>query len=400
MRFLHNRWFILGKNKKIVISGYYGFGNLGDEAVLTSIIERLNEEIDSPEIVVISNSDKVEMSGRYNVRCIGRLSLLQIICEIASCDMLISGGGGLLQDSTGFLTVVYYLGIVRIARFFRKKIFFYAQGGGPLSLEKSRKMVKDVCSKVDLITVRDEESSEVFKSAGVTAPICVTADPVIAIKRLEESEADSFFKSAVPDFKKGKKLNIAISVRPWKSENNYIEEVAASCDMISEKYNADIYLIPFQITQDLSVCRELAGKMKAESRIIMPADSEGGIFQYSSKEMAAIIGKMDLVIAMRLHALILAAVGEVPAAGIIYDPKVRIFAESAGMESWDLDRIDRNSIFSFVERFLAERDEMIEAGAEKVAVLKERSLLTAKAAADLLAGGMPEDIIKKRGLEI
>ena len=116
----------LGGKRKIVISGYYGFGNLGDEAILSSIIERLEESVGDLEVVVLSNSSSVEMSGRPGVRCIGRLSPISVFREMLGADLVISGGGGLLQDSTGFSTVVYYLGIVKLALMMGKKVLFYA----------------------------------------------------------------------------------------------------------------------------------------------------------------------------------------------------------------------------------------------------------------------------------
>ena len=43
-------------NYKIVISGYYGFNNAGDEAMLSAIIQSLRSTFDTPEITVISGS--------------------------------------------------------------------------------------------------------------------------------------------------------------------------------------------------------------------------------------------------------------------------------------------------------------------------------------------------------
>ena len=132
----------MDKRKKIIISGYYGFGNLGDEAILISIIDRLNAEIENPEIVVLYTKAESEQLKVYkNVRCVYRMNPLAIFFEMINADLVISGGGGLLQDSTGFTTVFYYLAIVKMALFLKKKILFYAQGIGPVKLDKSKKIL-------------------------------------------------------------------------------------------------------------------------------------------------------------------------------------------------------------------------------------------------------------------
>lgn len=391
----------LGGKRKIVISGYYGFGNLGDEAILSSIIERLEESVGDLEVVVLSNSSSVEMSGRPGVRCIGRLSPISVFREMLGADLVISGGGGLLQDSTGFSTVVYYLGIVKLALMMGKKVLFYAQGVGPLSLEKSRSMVRSVCNGVSLIAVRDADSAALLREIGVSRPpVVVTADPVMAMKPMPDSDADRFLSSVLPGLIEGGKPRVAVSVRPWNSENDYEGAVAAACDSIAEKYGADIYLIPFQISQDYPVCLSVSKKMKAPATMVAPGGPDKTVFQYSSKEMAAILSRMDAVVAMRLHALILAASSAVPAAGIIYDPKVKAFADSAGMESWDLDRVTSGDVVGFMDRIVEDREKISGAILERTAALRAKALATASIAADLIEGVSPRDIVAKRGLDL
>lgn len=386
------------KNKKIIISGYYGFGNLGDEAILTSIVERLNEELDNPRIVVLSNSKKTHISEKYNVKCVGRLSILGIISELAKADLFISGGGGLLQDSTGFATVAYYLSVVRIAQLMKKKILFYAQGIGPVTCDKSKSLISRIVSKVDFITIRDEESLKLLKDLNVNNKhMLVTADPVIALKQPSDEYMDDFIKKNMPDFKQSQGMNIAFSVRPWISTNDYISVIAKSADALVEKYNANIYLIPFQISQDYLVCCEIAKKMKSKSEMIMPSMEEKLLFQYSPQEMSGIIGRMDLLIGMRLHSLIFASASNTPSAGIIYDPKVRIFAESAGMQAWNLDSLSVDNILDFALKYAENKDEFRKSIKSKTDKLYELSRLTGKIAAELANGESPDVIFDKYG---
>lgn len=386
----------MAKGKKIIISGYYGFGNLGDEAILISIIDRLNTEIENPEIVILYTKAESEILKSYkNVRCVHRMNPLAIFFEMINADLVISGGGGLLQDSTGFTTVLYYLGIVKMALFLRKKVLFYAQGIGPINLDKSKKLITNTLNKVNFITVRDNDSAELLKSLKIDkVPIVVTADPVISMERLSQNEIDKLIKKNIPNFKKNNNPNIAISARPWKSKNNYTEILAKSCDELIKKYNANIYIIPFQIQQDLDICKEIKEKMEGEAEIIMPPNSEDSVFQFSPKEMAGMLGQMDLIIAMRLHALIFGFPFQVPCAGIIYDPKVGIFAKQAGMEAFDLDSFKKEDIITFVDNSINNKNN------NKFDELYNKSILTGKIANDILNNITPEEIIKKRGLTL
>lgn len=387
----------MNRRKKIIISGYYGFGNLGDEAILISIIDRLNAEVENPEIVVLYTKAESEQLKVYkNVRCVYRMNPLSIFFEMLNADLVISGGGGLLQDSTGFTTVLYYIGIVKMALFLKKKVLFYSQGIGPLNLDKSKKLITNTLNKVNFITVRDNESAELLKTLKIDkAPLVVTADPVISMEKLPQNKIDELVKKYIPNFKKNNNPNIGISARPWKSDNNYIEILAKSCDELIKKYNANIYIIPFQIQQDLSVCKEIKEKMEGEAEIIIPPNSEDSIFQFSPKEMAGIIGQMDLIVAMRLHALIFAFPFKIPSAGIVYDPKVGIFAKQAGMESFNLDSFKKEDVIGFVGNNLNKNYSN-----DSFDELYNQSILTGKIASDMLNNISAEEIIKKRGLTL
>ena len=148
---------------RIVLSGYYGFDNIGDEAVMYSIIKTLKEEIgDNTEITVLSNEPEKTASA-YHVEAVNRWKYKQIIDAIKKSDVLISGGGSLLQDITGWKSVVYYLSIVVIAKLLRKKVVFYAQGIGPVNMKFNRFLIGWIANRVDYISVRDEHSKKSIK---------------------------------------------------------------------------------------------------------------------------------------------------------------------------------------------------------------------------------------------
>ena len=110
----------------IVISGYYGFGNAGDEAMLCAIIDAIRKEEADAHITVISGNPK-ETSKKHNINAVGTFSALGILKAIAHSDLVISGGGSLLQDATSIRNTYYYLSIMALAKLLGKKVMLYSQ---------------------------------------------------------------------------------------------------------------------------------------------------------------------------------------------------------------------------------------------------------------------------------
>ncbi len=167
---------------RVVLSGYYGFGNAGDEAVLAAMIKALRRVEPQLSLTVLSARPE-ETARQYGVSAVSRTSVGAIWRAIAAADLLISGGGGLLQDVTGGGSIPYYLGVVWIAQLLKKPVFFYAQGVGPVRKLAGRLLVRRIVNRVEAITVRDGESAAELRRLGVTRPpIAVTADPVFGLE--------------------------------------------------------------------------------------------------------------------------------------------------------------------------------------------------------------------------
>ena len=152
----------------IVISGYYGFGNAGDEAMLCAIIDAIRKEEADAHITVISGNPK-ETSKKHNINAVGTFSAFGILKAIANSDLVISGGGSLLQDATSIRNTYYYLSIMALAKMMGKKVMLYSQGIGPLNRPSTRRAVGFVLRFVDTITVRDSISKAELESLGIDA---------------------------------------------------------------------------------------------------------------------------------------------------------------------------------------------------------------------------------------
>ncbi len=326
---------------KIVISGYYGFNNAGDEAVLEAIILGLKQIDADVRITVLSNSPK-ETSDTFKVDSANRNSLSAIYKAIRSSDILISGGGGLLQDATGSGSIPYYLGIIKLAQLLRKKTVVFAQGYGPVKNTFLKLLVRRVLNKTALITVRDAESFERLRADGVTnRNTFITADPTFL---LSPSAATSNGQTSI-------KIGVCLRDIPKANINghsdfSFYNEIAAALENAIEKLGCKVTFIPFHHQGDLTTSQKTAALMLAPSEIITE--------KLSHRQLIDAIGKMDIVIGMRFHSLVFALLQSKPMIGIDYDPKVNSLMKETGMPIIHMD-LSASDITSALEMVIADK---------------------------------------------
>ena len=174
---------------RIALSGYYGFDNAGDEALLSAITSSIRKITPQADFVVFSGSP-ARTTARHAIRAVNYLDPWAVGRELNRCDLLISGGGSIFQDVTSWRSLPYYIAVVALAKLLGKTVVFYAQGVGPIQRSISKFLMRLVANRVDLITVRDEKSKQLLLDLGVTLPpLRVTADPVFSLQPNLEDEA-------------------------------------------------------------------------------------------------------------------------------------------------------------------------------------------------------------------
>lgn len=299
---------------RIALSGYYGFDNAGDEAVLLAICSTINKLNPSTDFVVFSGSP-AKTIPIHGLRAVSRINPLTVVYELLHADLLISGGGSLFQDITGPRSLPYYISIVALAKLINKPVIFYAQGVGPINRNLSKWLMRKFANRVDLITLRDRDSMLLLKQIGVTLPpIRVTADPVFA---LEPSESHfQQMETLLMDYGVKEEKLVGVSVRSWNSLMAFRPNLAKMLDYLVDK-GYQIVFIPMEYPKDVAESQCIISLMKNTACII---DTK-----LSSLQHIALTSKFDLLIGMRLHSLIFAANRGIPFAGISYDPKITAF---------------------------------------------------------------------------
>lgn len=361
---------------KIVISGYYGFGNMGDEAILDSIIKTFKTLSPRCRIVVLSQNP-AKTSEDFEVYAISRKNIPIILAELFSADLFISGGGGLIQDVTGFSTISYYLGLIWLARFMGVRTMIYAQGIGPIITEKGKKLGKKIINRVNCITVRDNESKQVLENIGIiSSSIIVTADPVMALESCPASRIEEILKKEnIPN----KDLPLlGISVRPWKTEIKYSSIIAGAVKRFIEKVPAKVLLIPFQRSQDYELCKNIESLLPSGSARTLES-------AYKPDELLGLMSRLNLLAGMRLHSLIFSAINCTPAVGISYDPKVNNFLSIIGAPCIWLEELSEERLLEAMLKLWTKRGTASLSMEQHFTELKQKALENAKIAFDIIA---------------
>jgi polysaccharide pyruvyl transferase CsaB len=291
---------------RFLISGYYGFGNLGDDALLQIIVAELKTRYPHATIDVLS-ADPERTAHDLGISATPRWDQSAIRSAVASCDVLLSGGGGLFQSATSLKSLFYYAGIVRTGIRAGKKTMVFAQSVGPLDF-LGKQTLRECCRGLQAATVRDAASLALFAPLVPSTRVEVTADPVFLYDPPEvpiDLESAGLGSESDP--------LVLACVRKTAHHNDGIAAIAAAVDRFSERFGARVAFLPFGGTPDAEASTLVIRKCRSKPTLVALDGLEA---------VAAAIARAKVVIGVRLHALILAIRFGVPFLAVPYDPKV------------------------------------------------------------------------------
>lgn len=376
---------------RVLLAGYFGAGNLGDEAILAATLAQLGGALGpafQPTVVAYDREwirafhGEIETVDVWDVRALA--------AAVKRSDLVIWGGGGLVQDHwyvpiEDLLLdarggVPAHLRVPLLAVLKGVPCMMYGQGVGPLSHPESRRATALVCSALAAITVRDEASASLLLGCGVHGPsIAVTADPALATVPAGGAAAVALLQGAGLDPSRRPLVAVAPRIPPDGSRAWVDPLLAALRSSVLER-GGSVAFVAFDHRPegDEALCRELAARLGRQAvafaSALQPADC------------AALLGVCDTVVATRLHGLVLAAVAGTSAVALDYDPKVPAFAAQLGgavpvvrLADLDAERLARE-----ISETLAVGPERSARIREAVAVLRAREALNLQTALGLL----------------
>lgn len=395
--------------ERILITGSYGQGNTGDEAILTAILDQLRRRMPDARLVVVAG-DSETIRRQFGVETVWWGDWAGIAQAVRQSDMVIQGGGGIFFDYSGFHAwklfengapdLAHYGGFSLLANLYRKPFMVYGVGVGPLMTDAGREMVKVAHSLANKITVRDVESKSSLEELGIESNrIEVTADPAFSMRPADEGRAREILSENGIDCSRPV---IAVTARPWDYEITQSEWERSLADAVSElaqSKQAQILLIPFHKGYDDGPLLRIRERLTAGEVFVLgnvPGNA-GNVpgNQYAPNEIAGIIGACDLLIGMRLHSILFAIATGTPAIALAYDPKVRSLARRIGHEEICVDLADLSSLKSVIDNVWERREELsrdfARAGVEMGLVSERNADLACELLKSEIAGAVSHD---------
>ena len=355
------------KPYKVGISGSYGGLNLGDEAILQSMITQLRRSL--PIELTVFTRDVEDTKKRHKVdRAVPVRSLTrsEIVPEIERLDLFILGGGGILFDTA----IKDYLREVVLAHQLGVPVMVYAISAGPLMDPNMQKQVKDALNQATVITVRERNAKKILEDIGINCEIIVTADPAFLMEP-DPVPADTLKREHMDS---GRTI-IGMSVRepggaaPELNEMSYHDLLANAADFMIDRYDADVILVPMeQRVLDMQHSHAVIARMLRPQRAWV---LQG---EYSPGQLLSLTGHFDFAVGMRLHFLIFAALQGVPFVALPYATKVTGILEDLKIASPPMRLVNAGRVISYIDNYWDNRKAIRERIKETLPAIKERAM--------------------------
>lgn len=327
---------VKAKPLTVLLSGYYGFDNGGDEALLEALLDEWRALRPDTRFIVLSGNP-TRTAARHRVQSIGRADLKRLWAALGEADVFVSGGGSLLQDATSSRTVPYYTGLMALARRRRVPVVVYSQGLGPLRKPFLRRMAGRALQKADLVLLRDEASAGEARALGADREdIVVTADPVFARWSVDGIGGRDGFAGPggvagaadVPPAPVEDPVGplVGVSLRPLQGDasgaatEKFVANFARELVPFLERHGGRVLPLPLFPDEDEPVLRLLAERL--EPGRIAPWPAPAPARELALDQWLDLLRSVDVGVTMRLHGLIFAATAGTPFVALADDPKV------------------------------------------------------------------------------
>jgi len=290
--------------KKVLISGYIGFNNFGDEAIFYTLCTHLK--------MLNCTVEALSASNIYDIQTYPYKNPIKIIKAILNCDVLISGGGSLLQNKTSNFSLIYYLFIILIAKLFFKKVIIFAQGIEKINGKFYEFITKNVLKICDFISVRDLNSQKLLENWKINSTLL--SDPVYSL--IQNIEINN------------NKQGLIVQLRDIKGlKKDFLEKLAK---IISKYYKKEITVLALQKEYDEKICLEFVNELKKINI------NSNYVYFKNVNEIINLINNAKYVISTRLHGLICATGLNSEVFAFSYDDKINTIINEFNLQNINL----------------------------------------------------------------
>jgi len=328
----------------IMICGYYGRHNLGDDMALKALIDNAENVNKAKRLLLLTANTEYIPHGNIE-RCIHRFDIPKIIKYLKQTKMFLLGSGSILQDATSSRSIFYYLFVLKQALFANCATMLYSNGIGPINNFKNKKSTVKLLNKVNMITVRDRKSLVYLRSIGVdNENIEITADETFTLKNAETHDKK---------YLKEDKKYLCINLREIGISNTFCDNFVKFIDTIANKYGYIPVLLPMHYSQDMHILSRISSMLECEHILIDE--------KLPHEQVLSILSQCEMAIIERLHAVIFSCIYSKPFLAVNYDPKILSFCTEMGMEDYvlDIESFDIDSTLTQFENLYKNKDTII-----------------------------------------
>jgi polysaccharide pyruvyl transferase CsaB len=324
----------------VIISGAYGMGNAGDDAILEAIVGAMRKIDEFVPITALSRNPR-ETGSRFSIESLHSFDVIRFRRVMKKTKLYLSGGGSLIQNVTSRRSLWYYLFTISQAKKLGNAVMMYGCGIGPIVDEGDMTLLSRVLNNcVDVITLRESYSFDELRRFGVTAPkILVSSDPAISLEAADDEQVSEYMRSV--------KLSpegryICFSVRSWQGFEERASAIAQAADYAAGAFGLTPVFVLINHREDDRATELVRSRMKTKSVVI---EDKG-----DTALMIGLLSRMTAMVSMRLHGLIFAASSGVPLVGISYDPKVSAFVDSVGERRLELGALSPEELKEMIRQ--------------------------------------------------
>ncbi len=356
-----------------LVCGAYGRGNAGDDAILEAIVTELRQADPDLPVWVLSRKPS-ETRLTYRVSSIYTFNFPKFLWRMNRTKLYINGGGSLMQDVTSHRSLWFYLFTISAAKLLGNQVLMYGCGIGPIHDAGNRRRAAQVLQKrVDTITLRDTHSKQELEDMGVTRPnIILSADPTVILPAADDEVIDGVLENAGLD-PHGK--YIGFTLRPWPGFEEKAPVFAAAADYAWEKYGLTPVFLPIERRIDVAAAEKAAAYIKAAPYHILRDTGR-------SDHTIGLFARMQVVVSMRLHALVFSAGQGVPLVGVVYDPKISSFLSYIGQDLYsELESVTAETLCAHVDAACARigDTDFLSSGVDRLRQVERRNSQAAEA---------------------
>jgi polysaccharide pyruvyl transferase CsaB len=326
-----------------LLMGYYGTRNLGDEMMLLCL-RRWLEQQDIEITVVCEYPDEFKrrhqlpvvqnwpLLGQWAWRSVWlRGGAVRLIRSVAGCDALIIGGGDLIREDCGWKQFMFTIEKILLAALLRKPVYLVNIGIGRPRSRFGRAILGWSLRYCRQIIVRDRRSLDICENLHAGGVTRLVPDIALSLPEL----LPEIVSSGQTDLRRAPYVLVCLRADPnlfrqYDLNEPKIQTLAAELDHVVEQYGLDIVFIPFQGLEraerdDNRFHQRVVAAMRHASRAeIRPWTDDLG-------EICGWFQGAQGVLAMRLHAAVLAICFQRPCILMPYDHKLREFGQLMGI---------------------------------------------------------------------